>query len=243
MLAERLEERHRRTAAERAAGDRDWVFGHVIVDEAQELSPMAWRLLMRRCPTRSMTVVGDVAQTGSAGGVDDWAQALDPYVPGRWRMERLEINYRTPSEIMQIAADVLATAGTGARAPRSARDGRWPPTSERTTGDDQLLDAVAAVEHGRRGVYNIVDDEPATVAEWLPFLAQAVGARRPMHVPRFVGRLLTGEVGDVMMTELRGASNAKAKRELGWTPAHASWREGFIGLARHDAGKSTTNAA
>ena len=102
---------------------------------------------------------------------------------------------------------------------------------------------VAAVEHGRRGVYNIVDDEPATVAEWLPFLAQAVGARRPMHVPRFVGRLLTGEVGDVMMTELRGASNAKAKRELGWTPAHASWREGFIGLARHDAGKSTTNAA
>ena len=64
-----------------------------------------------------------------------------------------------------------------------------------------------------------------------------------MHVPRFVGRLLTGEVGDVMMTELRGASNAKAKRELGWTPSHSSWREGFVGLAGHDAGRPTTNAA
>ena len=86
---------------------------------------------------------------------------------------------------------------------------------------------VAAVEHGRRGVYNIVDDEPARVADWLPVLARTLGAKKPMHVPRFVGRLLTGEVGAVMMTELRGASNAKAKRELGWTPSHSSWREGF----------------
>jgi nucleoside-diphosphate-sugar epimerase len=90
---------------------------------------------------------------------------------------------------------------------------------------------VAAVEHGRRGVYNIVDDEPAPIAEWLPVLARTLGAKQPMHLPRFVGRLLTGEVGDVMMTELRGASNAKAKRELGWTPSHSSWRDGFAGLA------------
>ena len=90
---------------------------------------------------------------------------------------------------------------------------------------------VAAVEHGRRGVYNIVDDEPAPIAEWLPVLARTLGAKQPMHLPRFVGRLLTGEVGDVMMTELRGASNAKAKRELGWTPSHSSWREGFAGPA------------
>ena len=90
---------------------------------------------------------------------------------------------------------------------------------------------VAAVEHGRRGVYNIVDDEPAPVAEWLPVLARSLGAKQPMHLPRFVGRLLTGEVGDVMMSELRGASNAKAKRELGWTPSHSSWRDGFAGLA------------
>ena len=86
---------------------------------------------------------------------------------------------------------------------------------------------VAAIEHGRRGIYNIVDDEPARVAEWLPTLARTLGAKEPRHVPRFVGRLLTGEIGAVMMTELRGASNAKAKRELGWSPAHASWREGF----------------
>lgn len=87
---------------------------------------------------------------------------------------------------------------------------------------------LAAVERGRRGIYNITDDEPARVAEWLPVLAEEVGARKPMRVPRFVGRLFAGEVGVVMMTELRGASNAKAKRELGWRPAHPTWRQGFL---------------
>ncbi len=86
---------------------------------------------------------------------------------------------------------------------------------------------MAAVEHGRRGVYNVVDDDPAPVAQWLPGLAQTLGAKKPMRVPRFVGRLFAGEAGVVMMTELRGASNAKAKRELGWQPAHRSWRDGF----------------
>jgi nucleoside-diphosphate-sugar epimerase len=103
----------------------------------------------------------------------------------------------------------------------------------------QVADAaeatVAAVEHGSRGVYNVVDDDPAPVAEWLPALAQALGAKKPMHVPRFVGRLFAGETGVVMMTELRGASNAKAKRELGWRPAHPSWREGFV-EAHDDSG-------
>jgi nucleoside-diphosphate-sugar epimerase len=86
---------------------------------------------------------------------------------------------------------------------------------------------VAAVEHGSRGVYNVVDDDPAPVAEWLPALAQTLGAKKPMRVPRFVGRLFAGETGTVMMTELPGASNAKAKRELAWRPAHPSWRQGF----------------
>ena len=86
---------------------------------------------------------------------------------------------------------------------------------------------VAAVEHGSRGVYNIVDDDPAPVAKWLPALAQELGAKKPMRVPRFIGRLFAGEAGVVMMTELRGASNAKAKRELAWRPAHPSWRQGF----------------
>jgi nucleoside-diphosphate-sugar epimerase len=87
--------------------------------------------------------------------------------------------------------------------------------------------AVAAVEHGSRGVYNVVDDEPARVAEWLPALAQALGAKQPRRVPRFIGRLFAGECGVQMMTELRGASNAKAKRELAWRPGHPSWRQGF----------------
>jgi nucleoside-diphosphate-sugar epimerase len=87
---------------------------------------------------------------------------------------------------------------------------------------------VAAVERGSRGIYNIVDDDPAPVANWLPALAQEVGAKKPMRLPRFIGRLFAGEVGVVMMTDARGASNAKAKRELGWRPAHPSWRQGFL---------------
>jgi nucleoside-diphosphate-sugar epimerase len=90
---------------------------------------------------------------------------------------------------------------------------------------------VAAVEYGSRGVYNVVDDDPAQVAEWLPSLAEQLDAKKPMRVPRFVGRLFAGEVGVVMMTEARGASNAKAKRELGWQPAHPSWRQGFVAAA------------
>ncbi|MGH2358571.1 MAG: NAD-dependent epimerase/dehydratase family protein [Candidatus Limnocylindria bacterium] len=86
---------------------------------------------------------------------------------------------------------------------------------------------VAAVEHGSRGVYNIVDDDPAPVAEWLPALARTLGAKKPIRVPRFVVRLFAGEAGVVMMTEARGASNDKAKRELDWRPAYPSWREGF----------------
>jgi nucleoside-diphosphate-sugar epimerase len=86
---------------------------------------------------------------------------------------------------------------------------------------------LAAIEHGTRGIYNIVDDDPAPVAEWLPALAQRLGAPRPRRVPKLVGRLFAGEAGAVMMTEVRGASNAKAKRELGWRPRHPSWREGF----------------
>ena len=86
---------------------------------------------------------------------------------------------------------------------------------------------AAAVASGSRGVYNVVDDDPAPVAKWLPALAEELGARKPVRVPRFIGRLFAGEAGVVMMTEVRGASNAKAKRQLGWRPAHPSWRQGF----------------
>ncbi len=86
---------------------------------------------------------------------------------------------------------------------------------------------VAAVEHGSRGVYNVVDDDPAMVAEWLPALAQQLGAKKPIRVPKLIGRLFAGEAGVMMMTDVRGASNAKAKRELAWRPGHPSWRQGF----------------
>ena len=86
---------------------------------------------------------------------------------------------------------------------------------------------IAAIEHGSRGIYNVVDDDPATVAEWLPVLAEQLGAKKPMRVPRWIGRLFAGEFGVVLMTEFRGASNAKAKRELAWRPAHPSWRRRF----------------
>ena len=110
------------TTAERAWADPNWAYGHVIVDEAQELSAMAWRMVMRRIPTRSLTVVGDVAQRGSAAGARSWAQMLDTYVRGRWHEELLTVNYRTPAEIMAVAADVLADVAPGERPPESVRD-------------------------------------------------------------------------------------------------------------------------
>jgi nucleoside-diphosphate-sugar epimerase len=86
---------------------------------------------------------------------------------------------------------------------------------------------VKATEKGQRGVYNVVDDDPAKVADWLPSLARMLGAKQPRRVPRLIARLFAGEAGVVMMTDARGASNAKAKRELAWQPAHPSWRQGF----------------
>lgn len=123
-FAERHEEDDHRSAAERAAADRTWAFGHIIVDEAQELSPMAWRLLMRRSPTRSMTLVGDPAQTAEAAGVGSWSGILEPYVEDRWEHTRLGVNYRTPAEIMEVAAAVV----------RAEQPDFEPPASVRSTG-------------------------------------------------------------------------------------------------------------
>lgn len=93
--------------------------------------------------------------------------------------------------------------------------------------DDVAEATVAALERGKPGIYNVVDDEPARVSEWLPVLAEALGAAPPRRVPGWVGRLAAGPGGLAMMTEVRGALNAKARRELGWEPLHPSWREGF----------------
>ncbi|MFJ4502054.1 HelD family protein [Streptomyces sp. NPDC088864] len=124
-MAERHEEADHRSAAERAAADRTWAFGHIIVDEAQELSPMAWRLLMRRSPTRSMTLVGDPAQTSEEAGVGSWREILAPYVEDRYEHVRLGVNYRTPAEVMEVAAKVL----------RAVDPSFEPPGSVRSTGE------------------------------------------------------------------------------------------------------------
>jgi nucleoside-diphosphate-sugar epimerase len=96
--------------------------------------------------------------------------------------------------------------------------------------DDAARATARAIELGVPGVFNIVDDEPAEVSEWLPELARAVGAKPPFHVPLWLGRLMAGDVGVSLMTKVRGSSNARAKRMLGWQPSHPSWREGFRSL-------------
>jgi 2-alkyl-3-oxoalkanoate reductase len=93
--------------------------------------------------------------------------------------------------------------------------------------EDAAAATAVAVERGRPGIYNVVDDQPAPVREWLPVLASALGAKPPRRIPRWLGRLLAGEMATLMMTDARGASNEKAKRELGWKPHYASWRQGF----------------
>nr|WP_156910720.1 3'-5' exonuclease [Nocardia mangyaensis] len=150
QLAQRQEFGNRQTTAERAAGDRTWTYGHVIVDEAQELSEMAWRMVMRRIPNRWVTVVGDVAQTGDPAGASSWQRVLEPYVAQRWKLTELTVNYRTPAEIMAVAADVLAAIDPGVRVPRSVRETGNPPRAHRVRPDRvaaelaRLLDA----EHG-----------------------------------------------------------------------------------------------
>jgi DNA helicase IV len=121
------EQTERGTTAERAAADRTWAYGHIVVDEAQELSPMQWRLLSRRCPRRSFTIVGDIAQAASASAAATWEGALAPLLGAQaWRLEILTVNYRTPSQIAS-AADAMAIAhGLPVTTATSVRESEWP---------------------------------------------------------------------------------------------------------------------
>jgi len=153
-LAQRYDADEYLTPVERAAADRTWAFGHVIVDEAQELSPMAWRALMRRCPVKSMTIVGDVAQTGDLSGSASWTDALGPYVGDRWRLTGLTVNYRTPAEIMTVAADVLAAIDPAATPPRSVRESGtlpWRLGVDEADFADSVADAAAALAADQAG--------------------------------------------------------------------------------------------
>ncbi|MFJ9819438.1 HelD family protein [Streptomyces sp. NPDC101151] len=171
-FAERHEEADHRSAAERAAADRTWAFGHIIVDEAQELSPMAWRLLMRRSPTRSITLVGDPAQTAEAAGVGSWHKILQPYVEDRWEHTRLGVNYRTPAEIMDLAAAVV----------RAHDPGFEPPSSVRSTGVRPWVRATG--------------DLPGAVAEAVEELTPAEG-RLAVIAPRDLHRKLATRLDGV----------------------------------------------
>ncbi|HEV7625507.1 MAG TPA: helicase, partial [Streptomyces sp.] len=134
VLAARQVPEHLASVAERAAADRDWRFGHLVVDEAQELSAMDWHVLLRRCPSRSITAVGDLAQRSAPAGAHAWADVLTPHLGSRWTYRTLTVNYRTPAEIMALAAAVLADFAPD----------RQPPESVRATGEDPWQRTVAA---------------------------------------------------------------------------------------------------
>jgi DNA helicase IV len=174
-LAERHETPDYRTVAERAAADRTWTFGHVIVDEAQELSEMAWRLLMRRCPARSMTIVGDVAQTSGAAGTTSWERVLQPLAGDRWRLTRLTVNYRTPAEIMAATAPLLAAIDPGQQPPQSVRETGVPPWRMATTRDalPAVLAEVTAEEAASEGRLAVIVPD-ARVAELSDAVIRAV---------------------------------------------------------------------
>ncbi|WP_152365244.1 HelD family protein [Microlunatus speluncae] len=121
--------------ADRARRDREWAYGHVIIDEAQELSPMAWRVLARRCPTGSMTAVGDLAQASSPDSPHSWAGALDPVAAGRWRREALTVSYRSTGPILEFAGRILAASGSDGTVPRAARPDGDEPWTKPTTAE------------------------------------------------------------------------------------------------------------
>jgi len=175
------------TTAERAWADPSWAYGHVIVDEAQELSAMAWRVVMRRIPTRSMTVVGDVAQRGSAAGASSWGQMLDTYVKGRWREELLTVNYRTPVEIMAVAADVLAEIAPAEQVPESVRSEDVSPRAIR----------VAALGE----VSRIIGDQVAEMAEGGRLAVIAPG-RRMAELAAALPEAVPGDSPDVLDSQV-----------------------------------------
>ncbi|MDJ0349726.1 UvrD-helicase domain-containing protein [Cryobacterium sp. PH29-G1] len=136
----------RATTSERAARDRSWTYGHVVIDEAQELSPMQWRLVLRRGPRRSFTIVGDIAQAASAAASATWNEALQPVLAGspeaeRWRLEELTVNYRTPSQIAAAAETVALSHRLSITRSRTVRSSEWPV--------ETVTDAAAAVRRDR----------------------------------------------------------------------------------------------
>jgi DNA helicase IV len=187
-LADRFVEHDTRDLVERATADRDWTYRHVVVDEAQELSEMDWRVLMRRCPGKSFTVVGDLAQRRSAAGATSWDTMLAPYVPNRWDYRSLTVNYRTPAEIMTIAAALLAEFAPGVQPPESVRASGVQPWSRRVTEDElpAAIEEFVLDEAGREGTSIVIGPPgvpgtvPASETKGLEF--DAVLVVEPMRI-------------------------------------------------------------
>jgi nucleoside-diphosphate-sugar epimerase len=186
----------------------------------------------------------------AGGTVKTEEDALDPQPPEGMRRTLDAIRYLEQRTLDTAGIDGLALRYGGLYGPGTSvapggdtlemvRARRFPLVG-RGTGvwsfvqiEDAAAATLAAVERGQPGVYNVVDDDPAPVAEWLPELAEAIGAKPPMRLPVWLARLAVGEPGISLMTRVRGASNLKAKRELGWRPRYPSWREGFRSGLEH----------
>ncbi|GAA4916009.1 DNA helicase IV [Actinomycetospora succinea] len=168
VLADRFVEEDTRELAERAAADRDWTYRHVVVDEAQELSAMDWRVLMRRCPARAFTVVGDLAQRRSPAGATSWGAMLDRYVADRWVYRSLTVNYRTPAEIMAVAAALLAEFAPDVEPPESVRASGVAPWSREVTADElpAAIEEFVLAEAPREGTSVVIG--PAGVPGVVP---------------------------------------------------------------------------
>ncbi|PPL20099.1 HelD family protein [Microterricola pindariensis] len=183
QLADGFAERgERMSVAERAASDRTWTYGHVVVDEAQELSPMQWRMLVRKSPMRSFTIVGDIAQVSSAAGARSWADALHAGFGDRWRLEQLSVNYRTPAQIARAAEEFAADAGLPITPARAVREGDWPIDTVVAGGGlaPAVVDAVRRVRADAAGG-NLAVIVPAAaideIADTLHAALDAAGTR------------------------------------------------------------------
>ena len=166
---------YRGTTAELAAADREWTYGHIVVDEAQELSPMQWRVLTRRNPLKSFTIVGDVAQASTAAGTTSWAEALEPHVGTNWRLEELTVNYRTPAQVSEVAELVALAHGVGITRSRAVREGEWPVMLE--VGGDSAELAVRSILADRelgQGTIAVIAT-PSRVADVAASLTGAFG--------------------------------------------------------------------
>lgn len=179
------------TTAERAAADRSWTYGHVVVDEAQELSAMAWRSLLRRVPTRSLTIVGDVAQTTAVAGARNWARMLDPVLRSSWRLAELTVNYRTPAAVADTARRVAVAAGLPVSPLTSARDVDDALVVERVDRDGL---ATAAARHAEKAVAEVEDASGAgrvAVVGTAPHLGRVHEALRDAGTPAVLGAAST----------------------------------------------------